>query len=131
MSDVPFLVECESTLRGVGDLESESALVCPSTDGVARITLSNTCGFTQTIDSGTLIGGATTVAVKTPITPHGHLPEEEGVSLQGALSSQAEDTNAQAMVQLVGCPSVTTEEENRRFTASLVMLMPQRSTNKP
>ena len=108
--DAPFLVECHSDLKGVADLEGEDAIVCPDTNGLAYVPLSNTSGFTQTIDSGIRIGEATTVAVE---EPNDLLLQEEGTCRQQDLVTQAIEQE-EAVVQLVGGPPVTPDDEDRR-----------------
>ena len=108
--DAPFLVECHSDLKGVADLEGEDAIVCPDTNGLAYVPLSNTSGFTQTIDSGMRIGEATTVAIE---EPNHLLLQEEGTCRQQDLVTQAIEQE-EAVVQLVGGPPVTPNDEDRR-----------------
>ena len=108
--DAPFLVECHSDLKGVADLEGEDAIVCPDTNGLAYVPLSNTSGFTQTIDSGIRIGEATTVAVE---EPDDLLLQEEGTCWQQDLVTQVIEQE-EAVVQLVGGPPVTPNDEDRR-----------------
>ena len=62
----PLLVECTAILKNAAELEADDALVSPTTDGLARIVFSNTLGFTQVVDSGAVIGEATTVSVESP-----------------------------------------------------------------
>ena len=108
--DAPFLVECHSDLKGVADLEGEDAIVCPDTNGLAYVPLSNTSGFTQTIDSGIRIGEATTVAVE---EPNDLLLQKEGTCRQQDRVTQAIEQE-EAVVQLVGGPPVTPDDEDRR-----------------
>ena len=69
----PLLVECAEALQHVAELNAEDALVSPTADGLAQIVLSNSSGFTQTVDSGSVIGEASSVSEKLPPDAYGKL----------------------------------------------------------
>ena len=89
----PLLVESTEELQRAAELQAEDTLVLPMADGLARIVLSNTSAFTQTVEGGCVIGEASSVAVESPTaitSAHCGKPDTT-MDLMGSGYSEADD----------------------------------------
>ena len=87
----PTLIQCNPTLQELTELYADDALVSPSADGTAHIVLTNHSGFTQTLDSGTVIEHANSVVIEAFTLTN--QPDREQDSNQTSTNHEQWDTN--------------------------------------
>ena len=114
----PLLVEGTADLRLETELVAEDTLVSPTANGMATIVLHNPSGFTQVVDTGSVIGKASRVSVESPQDATSRpVIAGKGASCTENHSYQGHNTEPETMetaVRRVECVSTSTHDRTRR-----------------
>ena len=114
----PLLVEGTADLRLETELVAEDTLVSPAANGMATIVLHNPSGFTQVVDTGSVIGKASRVSVESPQDATSRpVIAMKGASCPENHSCQGHNTEPETMetaVRRVECVSASTHDRTRR-----------------
>ena len=114
----PLLVEGTDDLRLETELVAEDTLVSPAANGMATIVLHNPSGFTQVVDTGSVIGKASWVSVESPQDATSRpVIAVKGASCPENHSCQGHNTEPETMeaaVRRVECVSASTHDRTRR-----------------
>ena len=103
----PVLFESNVDLERTMGIQCQDALVIPNQDGIAELVVTNTSGFTQTVDPGIELGMAqVTELIEAPSEEDTHYPNASTLRL----SSEDVTQRQQTLLNLVDDPTLPAQE---------------------